>query len=639
MCRLTLWAVLVWTVFKAVCADDVPCPGGVAELNTEYSLTSDRRNYTGWAWVQPGDERHVATCNQSCSAEAGYSATMNATHTTLTIDSVGRNQSGTWTILDTGSNSSVASEVCHLVTAELPQCNISSDADTDALELGRKVTLSVETRGYFCSGGAGLDLTTGNITEVLLQNLTGNLTDAVANTTFNISSDRLGEVKVTYQCDRRTWMLGCGGVQRLKAATSSTVGTSTDASTTTAETPTSTGTPLTDGTCTGGMSLLGEVYHIVNGRSNYTGFAWVRPDDRYVVTCNPSCSPVAGYRATINVTHSTLTIAGIGIIDVGTWKIVDATVVGAVPVDVCQLTAAGRPRCSISSEEDTDSLEPGTQLTLTVDITDYYCSVETGFDLTTGAVTDELVKTHNVSAVSSQTVNKTFNIDVRRLGDVKLNFQCDRSRTLTCTGVQRLMKSPPQCNISSDVNTNALQLGSNLTLTLGLRNYYCHRHSGSDITTGSITDVLMQNQTTSNITDTDLATSFVVTSDHLGNVSVTFTCDTTTKTLECGGVDRLTEATSTTTLPTSSEESTLTSEEPMTSEDPPATASSPLPKDTGQSEKLTVGLSVGVSLCVLLVVVIVALKIYNERFTKEKRRMRDEVGLKSMKIIAENERL
>ncbi|XP_071094534.1 uncharacterized protein [Haliotis cracherodii] len=678
--------------------DDTPCTSGVAELNTEYELTGDWRNFTAFVWVQPADGRHVATCNLSCSAVAGYTATMNDTQTTLTLDSVGRNDSGTWKILD-ANGSPVVIDVCHLVTANPPQCNISSDVDTDALELGTEVTLAVDIRSYYCSGGAVLDLVTGNITGVLLQNhTTGDLTDAAAKITFNVTSDRLGEVNVIYLCDTRNWMLSCGGVQSLNAAISTTVVTSTAAtsstndtltstaagpsttteiltspeatsaaaSTTATTTPTSTGASPADSTCMGGVGLLGEEYQIVGDRSNYTGFIWVRPTEgRYVVTCNPSCSPVAGYSATLNGTHSTLIIASVEKEDAGTWKIVDATVVGAVPVDVCHLTAAGLPQCSIRSDEDTDSLEPGAQLTLTVNITHYYCSVETGFDLTTGAVTDELVAKHNVTGVSTKTVNQTFNVDVTRLGDVMINFQCSRSWTLTCNGVKKMLKSPPLCNISSDTDTKALHLGTNLTLMVDLRNYYCQYHAGFGITTGSISDVLLQNQTTNNITNTALTTSFNVTADHLGDVRVAFMCDGVNKALECGGVANLTEAaptttfstststltptspettsTSTSTLPTTSHTTShTTSEEPkMTSDEPSTTARSPSTGDTGLSSGLTVGLSVGVSLCVLLFIVIVAFKIYNERLTKEKH-MPDtnehrEVDLKGMTNMHENE--
>ncbi|XP_046343373.1 uncharacterized protein LOC124124271 [Haliotis rufescens] len=256
---------------------------------------------------------------------------------------------------------------------------------------------------------------------------------------------------------------------------------------------------LTDTDCPGGVALLGTEYKIEGDRSNYTGFVWARPtDNRYVVTCNPSCSPVAGYSATMNDTHSTLTIHSVGVADAGTWKIVDANLVGAIPVDVCQLTTAGVPQCGISSDEDTDSLEPGAQLTLTVDITGYYCSREAGFDLTTGAVTEELTTKHNVSAVSDVTLNTTFSVDITRFGDVTLDFICDRSWTLTCNGVQKLLKTPPQCNISSDTNTNALEPGTNLTLTADIQNYYCSQQAGFTLTTGVVSNILLENQTMDN---------------------------------------------------------------------------------------------------------------------------------------------
>ncbi|XP_048257905.1 serine-rich adhesin for platelets-like isoform X5 [Haliotis rufescens] len=125
----------------------------------------------------------------------------------------------------------------------------------------------------------------------------------------------------------------------------------TDTSTLIVSLPTTAGTPTSaDSTCPGGVGLLGTEYTIVGDRSNYTGLVWVRPTDgRYVVTCNPSCSPVAGYRATLNATHSTLTIHSVGVADAGTWKIVDANVGGAIPVGVCQLTTAGSSSSRLSS--------------------------------------------------------------------------------------------------------------------------------------------------------------------------------------------------------------------------------------------------------------------------------------------------
>ncbi|XP_048258001.1 mucin-5AC-like isoform X2 [Haliotis rufescens] len=393
---------------------------------------------------------------------------------------------------------------------------------------------------------------------------------------------------------------------------------------------------LTDTDCPGGVALLGSEYTIEGDRSNYTGFIWVRPTDgRYVVTCNPSCSPVAGYSATMNDTHSTLTIHSVGLQDVGTWRNVDATITEPIPVDVCQLTTARIPQCNISSDEDTDSLEPGAQLTLTVNITGYYCSREAGFDLTTGAVTEALTTKHNVSDVSNSTLNTTFNVDITRLGDVSINFICDRSWTLTGNGVQKLLKTPPQCNISSDTDTNALEPGTNLTLTIDIQNYYCSQQAGFYLTTGRINNALLENQTMDNITDAVLAQPLNVTADHFGDVDVIFLCDNITRTLICAGVDKLSEAAQTTettpvTVPdvttTSADTSTVPTEKPSTSNRPTSEPSRPTStpsrptatEDTDTPTDATLGLAIGLSLpaAVLLILAVVFIVRYRNLIGK-----------------------
>ncbi|XP_046341939.2 uncharacterized protein LOC124122840 [Haliotis rufescens] len=228
-------------------ATNSTCPGGVGLLGTEYTIVGDRSKYTGFVWVRPTDGRYVVTCNPSCSPVAGYRATMNATHSTLTIHSVGVADAGTWKIVDANVVGAIPVGVCQMTT----------------------------------------------------ENVSSNTTDT----------------------------------SPLIVSLPTTAGTHTSA----------------DSTCPGGVGLLGTEYTIEGDRSNYTGFVWVRPTDgRYVVTCNPSCSPVAGYSAT-NDTDSTLTIHSVGVIDTGTWKIVDATVVGAIPVGVCQLTTIGSSSSRLSS--------------------------------------------------------------------------------------------------------------------------------------------------------------------------------------------------------------------------------------------------------------------------------------------------
>ncbi|XP_071111364.1 mucin-2-like [Haliotis cracherodii] len=413
------------------------------------------------------------------------------------------------------------------------------------------------------------------------------------------------------------------------------------------------GVSLTQAPCPGGVATLKTEYTITGDRSNSTGFIWVRPTDgRYVVTCNPSCSPVAGYSATMNATHSTLTIHSVGVNDAGTWKIVDATVVYPIPVDVCHLTAVKIPQCNISGDLDTDALELGTNLTVTVYINGYYCSQETDFNLTTGAVMETLSTKHNVSDVTTDVINKTIDIVLSRFGDVTVSFACDvMSSDLSCSGVKRLLKSPPWCNISSDTDTDVLEPGTNLTLTVEIRGYYCSQQAGFDLTTGTVTDVLLQNQTTHNITDTVQDHFFNVSSDRLGNVSVMFRCDNSNRSLTCDGVSKLSAAPSPTTAPTSTAApspttSPTSSAAPSPTTSPTSTAApSPTtsPTSTGTSNKspssptvsdrssaptsptttesspsdLTLGLAIGLPLlfCVIAFVLI-ALCFHRERLKK-----------------------
>ncbi|XP_071111171.1 uncharacterized protein [Haliotis cracherodii] len=408
-------------------------------------------------------------------------------------------------------------------------------------------------------------------------------------------------------------------------------GTDTAVFTTTSPSLQTTDAAPTDSTCPGGVGLQGTEYTIVVDRSSYTGFIWVRPTDgRYVVTCNPSCSPVAGYRANMNDTHSTLTIDSVRVADAGTWKIVDATVVDAIPVDVCPLTTVKIPQCNISSDEDTDSLEPGAQLTLTVDITGYYCHREAGFDLTTGAVTEALIMKQNVSDVSNSTLNTTFNVDITRLGDVSINFMCERSWTLQCGGVENLLKSPPQCNISSDMDTNALESGTNLTLTVDIQNYYCSQQAGFTLTTGAVTHTLLEKQTMDNISDSALISSLIVTANRFGDVSVNFVCGNNTETLTCGGIVNLREAvpTTTTARPTSrgapsrsTASATSTGEIPNSSLGNTAlTGSQATPEkpttegsgSTGPTDDKT-GLAIGLSVMGVIIIIVITLVRYRRR--------------------------
>ncbi|XP_067678559.1 uncharacterized protein [Haliotis asinina] len=255
--------------------------------------------------------------------------------------------------------------------------------------------------------------------------------------------------------------------------------------------------------------------------------------------------------------------------------------------------------CSISSDKDTNSLEPGTQLTLTVDTTGYYCSVEAGFDLTTGHVTTELGR-YNVSDVSDLTINTNFSVDIPRFGDVTIDFICDRNWTVRCNGVQRLLKSPPHCNITSDTDTSTLDPGTNITLTVDLRNYYCSQQAGFTLTTGVITETLLGNQTMDNVTDIVLPHSLNVTSDHFGDVTVTFTCDSVPRPLDCDGVDKLSGATPSTTETSAVTVSNVTTPGLESS----TTPTSPSPVEENPPTDATLGLAIGLPVLFILLIIL-----------------------------------
>ncbi|XP_048258020.1 uncharacterized protein LOC125383571 [Haliotis rufescens] len=187
---------------------------------------------------------------------------------------------------------------------------------------------------------------------------------------------------------------------------------------------------------------------------------------------------------------------------------------------------------------------------------------------------------------------------------------CDRSWTLTCNGVQKLLKTLPQCNISTDRDTNVLEPGTNLTLTADIQNYYCSQHAGFTLTTGRITNTLLEKQTMNNITDAVLAQPLNVTADHFGAVAVTFLCDNITRPLICAGVDKLIDVTT-----TSVDTSTVPTEQPSTSKRPTPTPSRPTAtEDTDTPTDATLGLAIGLSLlAVLLIIAVILIVRYRHR--------------------------
>ncbi|XP_048258110.1 uncharacterized protein LOC124120449 isoform X2 [Haliotis rufescens] len=248
------------------------------------------------------------------------------------------------------------------------------------------------------------------------------------------------------------------------------------------------------------------------------------------------------------------------------------------------------PTCNISSDLDPLSLELGTDLSITVNIKNYSCSDQAGFDLTTGDVTETLLRNDKAALNTNEVLYSTVNVTLTRLGDVRLNFTClDTSWELDCGGVRQLLKSPPSCNISSDVETDDLDLGTEVTLSVDIRNYYCSNQAEFNLTTGSAKEVLLARHGVEDISSAFPNTTFNATDERFGKVLVKFSCDNYNEDLICGGVKELVKNTSSLT-------------------DTTTTAGSP-----AQDPDVPVALIAGVCAGVLVLVVIVVVVVLNRR--------------------------
>ncbi|XP_067661318.1 uncharacterized protein [Haliotis asinina] len=352
-----------------------------------------------------------------------------------------------------------------------------------------------------------------------------------------------------------------------------------------------------------GVALLGSVYEITGTQQNISGIVWARPyGGQYVVTCNPSCSGTSPYSATYNTTYTTLHINRISLIDSGFWKLKDANDDTGTFTLVCNLTTANLPMCNISSDLDQHSLELGTTLSLTVDVRNYFCSLGAGFKLTAGNVTDTLLQNETVTNYANVTLNSILNVTLQRLGDVLLSFSCHSTTwDLPCTGVNQLLKSPPTCNITSDLETDELELGEEVTLSVDIKNYYCIENAGFNLTTGRVEEVLLGGHEVDNVASVILNKTFITTKDTFGKVFVKFFCDNYDQDLVCGGIQELVKELPTTTLAT-----TPPSSKPSNTPSQAGKQTTPglSPEGPGTHLSLIAGVFAGVLAFVIIVIVV-----------------------------------
>ncbi|XP_067675693.1 uncharacterized protein [Haliotis asinina] len=247
-----------------------------------------------------------------------------------------------------------------------------------------------------------------------------------------------------------------------------------------------------------------------------------------------SCDTQDVSASVINNTLSALNISRVETTDAGEWS----CTAGLHGGGKCILTVVKTPTCSITSKQDTNSLVQYQDLSLTVDVRDYYCSTAHSISLQTGNVTTLLMEADSVPSVTDNTSLVTLNVTDSFLGKVALVFRCDRSQwSIECAGVSEV--KTPACNITSDKDTEILTLHEAVTLTVDITAYYdirgshCSVDSNFTLQTGDVSQLLhVGDQGLSPIT-------FNMTETHLGEVRLVFNCQVQHWNLSCGGVTRL----------------------------------------------------------------------------------------------------
>ncbi|XP_048242929.1 uncharacterized protein LOC125375922 [Haliotis rufescens] len=191
----------------------IHCPD-IAYLGTSAQITcSTSDNFTNTIYKCPCGV--APQCPVSyCTNVSGQSANIvNQTQTELTIISVQPRHSGNWSCADGGD---VGTTFCLLVVAKIPSVNITSDVDADSVNLGDRISLTVDIRDYHCSDAYSLTLQIGSVTytcETGWNATVENLTETVP---INVTQIHFGVVKLVFVCGNHQWNITSGGVNELQ---------------------------------------------------------------------------------------------------------------------------------------------------------------------------------------------------------------------------------------------------------------------------------------------------------------------------------------------------------------------------------------------------------------------------------------
>ncbi|XP_071111442.1 uncharacterized protein [Haliotis cracherodii] len=174
----------------------------------------------------------------------------------------------------------------------------------------------------------------------------------------------------------------------------------------------------------------------VEGRSN--AHSYVTPSVTTAATCNlidGKCIPSRNFNASVvNTSSSILTIHRTLKPHWGDWKCVNDP-----KKETCHVTVFKRPTCCITSDTNTSSLNEGDAVTLTLNLSNSYCSESSLIELTTGVNTTLIKRTF--TNISDDVLTKQFNVTSSHFGVVSLIYTCSsRSWNVSCEGIHDLVQ-------------------------------------------------------------------------------------------------------------------------------------------------------------------------------------------------------
>ncbi|XP_071094548.1 uncharacterized protein [Haliotis cracherodii] len=212
-----LLLVLTIFIFRLARSDTavIHCPD-IAYLGTSAQITcSTPVVFNNTIYNGPYGPAPQCPAEFDCTKVSGYSAsTINQTRTELTIISVEPKHAGNWTCVDKGDNGTT---FCYLAVAKIPSVNITSDVGADSLNLGDRISLTVDIRDSHCSEVNNLTLQVGSVTHTICNTVRNatikNLTQTVP---INVTQTDFRDVKLVFVCGHHQWNITPEGVNELQ---------------------------------------------------------------------------------------------------------------------------------------------------------------------------------------------------------------------------------------------------------------------------------------------------------------------------------------------------------------------------------------------------------------------------------------